>query len=170
MWTLLGHGCVLRACTIEPECLVGMGSVLEEGSYMEKGSILGANSVLPKGARIPAGQVRFYTIITLYHITLRYHPSHFTCVHIAADAPTRTQCLIVVPFFQVWGGSPARYIRDVDPVESTKFRPSAINYSRVARSHKDEFWLPNDNYKEAEKEKLPIGFTDTALSRFFFYQ
>jgi len=122
----IGHGCVLRACTVEPECIVGMGCVLEEGSYMEKGSILGANSVLPKGARIPAGQV--------------------------------------------WGGQPAKFIRDVHPVESTKFRPAAINYSRVAQSHNDEFWLPNDNYKVAEQEKLPIGFKDTALSRFFFYQ
>lgn len=29
-----GHRCVLKACTIEDNCLVGMGSVLSAGSYM----------------------------------------------------------------------------------------------------------------------------------------
>jgi carbonic anhydrase/acetyltransferase-like protein (isoleucine patch superfamily) len=56
-YVTVGHGCSLTACTIEDECLVGMGSVLQEGSYMEKHSMLGSKSVLPKGARIPSGQV-----------------------------------------------------------------------------------------------------------------
>jgi len=53
----IGHGCFLRACTIEDQCLVGMGSTLEEGSYMERNSILGANSLLTRGSRIPNGQL-----------------------------------------------------------------------------------------------------------------
>jgi len=120
----IGHGCMLRACTIEPGCIVGMNSVLEEGSYMEKGSILGANSVLAKGARIPAGQV--------------------------------------------WAGRPAAYLRDVHAVESTKFEPHAINYNHYGIFHQNEFWLPNDNYKEAQKEGLPLGFIDNSFSRFFW--
>jgi len=53
----IGHGCHLTACTIEDECLVGMGSILQEGSYMEKFSMLGAGSVLPKGARVQTGEL-----------------------------------------------------------------------------------------------------------------
>jgi len=53
----VGHSCVLRGCTIEGDCIVGMGSKLLEGSYMEKGSQLGAFSVLQRGQRVPAGQL-----------------------------------------------------------------------------------------------------------------
>ncbi len=56
-YVTVGHKCLLRACTIEDECLVGMGSVLEEGSYMEHKSMLGAGSVLMKGARVASGEV-----------------------------------------------------------------------------------------------------------------
>ena len=52
-----GHKCVLRGCTVEDECIVGMGSVLEEGSYMEAQSMLGGGSVLTKGTRVPSGEV-----------------------------------------------------------------------------------------------------------------
>lgn len=53
----IGHSCLLRGCTIENECLVGMHSTLEEGSYMEEQSILGANSVLTKNSRIHHGEL-----------------------------------------------------------------------------------------------------------------
>jgi len=49
----IGHKCVLKGCTIESYCVVGMGSVLNEGSYMESESILGAGSVLMANARVP---------------------------------------------------------------------------------------------------------------------
>lgn len=52
-----GHGCLLRACTIEDECHIGMGSILLDGSYLEKGSMLGARTVVPPHTRIPSGQV-----------------------------------------------------------------------------------------------------------------
>jgi carbonic anhydrase/acetyltransferase-like protein (isoleucine patch superfamily) len=54
---LIGHRCILKGCTVEDECLVGMGSVLEEGSYMETRSMLAAGSVLTKGSRIPSGEL-----------------------------------------------------------------------------------------------------------------
>jgi len=53
----VGHSCHLSACTIEDECLVGMGSILQEGSYMETQSMLGAGSVLARGARVPTGEL-----------------------------------------------------------------------------------------------------------------
>lgn len=60
---IIGHRCILRACTIEDECLVGMGSILEEGSYMEKQSMLAGGSVLTKGTRVPSGEVCKFTFI-----------------------------------------------------------------------------------------------------------
>lgn len=56
-FSTIGHGCLLKACTIEEECLVGMGSILNEGSYMETHSMLGAGSVLERGARVPTGEL-----------------------------------------------------------------------------------------------------------------
>lgn len=56
-YVTVGHKCILRACTIEDECLVGMGSILEEGAYMETQSMLGAGSVLKKGARVKSGEL-----------------------------------------------------------------------------------------------------------------
>jgi len=53
----VGHRCVLKSCTIEPMCLVGMGSTLSEGSYMEEGSMLGAGSVLTPFMRVPSGEL-----------------------------------------------------------------------------------------------------------------
>merc|ERR1711974_129499 len=56
-YVTVGHNCYLRACTIEDNCLIGMGSVSSAGSYVEHGSILGAHSVLRPFQRIPHGQV-----------------------------------------------------------------------------------------------------------------
>jgi carbonic anhydrase/acetyltransferase-like protein (isoleucine patch superfamily) len=56
-YVTVGHNCVLRGCTIESECLVGIGSVLTEGSYMERNSMLAAHSVLLPNDRIPSGEL-----------------------------------------------------------------------------------------------------------------
>ena len=56
-YVTIGHGCLLRACTIEDECHVGMGSILLDGSYMEANSMLGARTVVPPHTRIPSGQL-----------------------------------------------------------------------------------------------------------------
>lgn len=45
----IGHGCLLRAATVENNCLVGMGSKLMEGSYMEAHSQLGMESLITQG-------------------------------------------------------------------------------------------------------------------------
>ena len=55
-----GHGCVLRACTIEDECHLGMGSIVMDGAYLEQNVMLGANTVVQPGTRIPSGQVFFF--------------------------------------------------------------------------------------------------------------
>jgi len=56
-YVTVGHGAILKSCTVEDQCTIGMGAILEEGSYMEIYSALGANSVLKKNQRIPSGEL-----------------------------------------------------------------------------------------------------------------
>ncbi|KAI3785879.1 hypothetical protein L1987_45005 [Smallanthus sonchifolius] len=53
----VGAYCLLRSCTIEPECIIGQHSILMEGSLVETHSILEAGSVLPPGRRVPSGEL-----------------------------------------------------------------------------------------------------------------
>ncbi|KAF5205747.1 Gamma carbonic anhydrase-like 1 protein [Thalictrum thalictroides] len=53
----IGAYCLLRSCTIEPECIIGQHSILMEGSLVETNSILEAGSVVPPGRRIPTGEL-----------------------------------------------------------------------------------------------------------------
>ncbi|CAA2964072.1 gamma carbonic anhydrase-like 2, mitochondrial isoform X2 [Olea europaea var. sylvestris] len=53
----VGAYCLLRSCTIEPECIIGQHSILMEGSLIETHSILEAGSVVPPGRRIPSGEL-----------------------------------------------------------------------------------------------------------------
>jgi carbonic anhydrase/acetyltransferase-like protein (isoleucine patch superfamily) len=51
----IGHGAVIHACTIEDECLIGMGSVLLDGAVIEKGAMVGAGSVVSPGKVLAGG-------------------------------------------------------------------------------------------------------------------
>ncbi|KAJ1493773.1 trimeric LpxA-like protein [Baffinella frigidus] len=51
----IGPGCVLRACKVEMEAVIGAGSILCEGSIVEEGAVLEPGSVVPPGRRVPAG-------------------------------------------------------------------------------------------------------------------
>lgn len=51
----VGHGVVLHACTIEDECLIGMGSVVLDGAIIKKGVMLGAGSVVSPGKVLDGG-------------------------------------------------------------------------------------------------------------------
>ncbi|OQR84644.1 hypothetical protein ACHHYP_13114 [Achlya hypogyna] len=53
----VGHGCILYSCTIENNCLIGMGSIVLDGALVESNSILAAGTVVPPGRRIPSGQL-----------------------------------------------------------------------------------------------------------------
>ena len=49
----VGHGAIIHACTIEDNCLIGMGAIILDGAIIRKGSIIGAGSVVPPGKEIP---------------------------------------------------------------------------------------------------------------------
>lgn len=52
----IGHGAVVHACTIEDECLIGMGSVILDAAIIEKGAMVGAGSVVSPG-KVLAGAI-----------------------------------------------------------------------------------------------------------------
>lgn len=53
----VGHGVILHGCTIEDDCIIGMGSIILDGAVVESGSIVGAGALVPPGKRVKAGSV-----------------------------------------------------------------------------------------------------------------
>lgn len=51
----VGHGAVIHACTIEDECLIGMGSVVLDGAVIKQGAMVGAGSVVSPGKELEGG-------------------------------------------------------------------------------------------------------------------
>ncbi|RDH83134.1 MAG: gamma carbonic anhydrase family protein [endosymbiont of Galathealinum brachiosum] len=51
----VGHGAVIHACTIEDECLIGMGSVVLDGAIIKQGAMVGAGSVVSPGKELEGG-------------------------------------------------------------------------------------------------------------------
>ncbi len=49
----IGHNCIIHGCTIEDECLIGMGSVVLDGAVIGKNSIVGAGSLVTKNKTFP---------------------------------------------------------------------------------------------------------------------
>ena len=53
----VGHRAILHGCTVEDDCLIGMGSVLLNGVHIGTGSVVAAGAVVPEGARVPPGSL-----------------------------------------------------------------------------------------------------------------
>ena len=53
----VGHRVILHGCTVEDECLIGMGSVILNGARVGRGSVVGAGAVIPEGMEIPPGSL-----------------------------------------------------------------------------------------------------------------
>src|SRR3989475_12584902 len=51
----VGHRAILHGCTVEDDCLVGMGSVLLNGVRIGAGSVVAAGAVVPEGVVIAPG-------------------------------------------------------------------------------------------------------------------
>jgi carbonic anhydrase/acetyltransferase-like protein (isoleucine patch superfamily) len=49
----IGHAAVIHGCTIESQCLIGMGAILLNGSHVGAGSIVAAGALLTEGTRVP---------------------------------------------------------------------------------------------------------------------
>ncbi|MDO9386599.1 MAG: gamma carbonic anhydrase family protein [Thiobacillus sp.] len=55
----VGHTVILHACTIEDECLIGMGSILLDRAVIQKNVLLGAGSLVPEGKILESGHLYF---------------------------------------------------------------------------------------------------------------
>lgn len=51
----VGHGVILHACTVEDDCLIGMGSTLLDGAVLRKNVLLAAGSLVPPGKELEGG-------------------------------------------------------------------------------------------------------------------
>jgi carbonic anhydrase/acetyltransferase-like protein (isoleucine patch superfamily) len=53
----VGHRAIVHGCTVEDDCLIGMGSVLLNGVVIGTGSVVAAGAVLREAMRVPPGSV-----------------------------------------------------------------------------------------------------------------
>ncbi len=53
----IGHGAIIHACTIEDECLIGMGAIVMDGAVIGKRSIVGAQALVTQGTIVPPGSL-----------------------------------------------------------------------------------------------------------------
>ena len=53
----VGHQCMLHGCTIEDDCLIGIGAIVLNGSKIGRGSVSAAGAVVIEGMRIAPGSM-----------------------------------------------------------------------------------------------------------------
>jgi carbonic anhydrase/acetyltransferase-like protein (isoleucine patch superfamily) len=56
-WVTIGHSATVHACTVEDECLVGMGATILDGAVIGAQSLIGAHALVTPGTRIPPGSM-----------------------------------------------------------------------------------------------------------------
>ncbi len=49
----VGHGAVIHGCTIEDDCLIGIGATVLDGAVVGKGSVIAASALVTPGMVIP---------------------------------------------------------------------------------------------------------------------
>ncbi len=50
----IGHNATVHGCTVEDDCLIGMGATVLNGAHIGEGSLIAAGSVVLEGMQIPA--------------------------------------------------------------------------------------------------------------------
>ena len=53
----VGHRAVLHGCTVEDDCLIGMGAVVLNGAVIGRGSLIAAGAVISPGTEVPPGSL-----------------------------------------------------------------------------------------------------------------
>ena len=56
-YVTVGHSAIVHACTVEDECLIGMGATILDGAIIGAQSIVGANALVTQGTVIPPGSM-----------------------------------------------------------------------------------------------------------------
>jgi carbonic anhydrase/acetyltransferase-like protein (isoleucine patch superfamily) len=49
----IGHAAIVHGCTIDDQCLIGMGAILLNGSHVGAASIVAAGALLVEGQKVP---------------------------------------------------------------------------------------------------------------------
>lgn len=80
----VGHSVILHGCTLEDECLIGMGSIVMDKAVVQKHVLLAAGSLVPEGKVLesgylyvgrPAKKVRALTADEIAHFL--YSANHY---------------------------------------------------------------------------------------------
>ncbi|MDI3407544.1 gamma carbonic anhydrase family protein [Streptomyces cavernicola] len=53
----VGHNATVHGCTVEDDCLIGMGSTVLNGAVIGAGSLVAAQSLVPQGLQVPPGSL-----------------------------------------------------------------------------------------------------------------
>jgi carbonic anhydrase/acetyltransferase-like protein (isoleucine patch superfamily) len=53
----VGHRVILHGCTIEDDCLIGMGAIVLNGVRVGRGSVIGAGALLRENMDVPPGSL-----------------------------------------------------------------------------------------------------------------
>lgn len=53
----VGHRAILHGCTVQDQCLIGMGSIILDGAEIGAGSLVGAGALVTPGTEIPPRSV-----------------------------------------------------------------------------------------------------------------
>ena len=51
----IGHNVVLHGCTVEDNCLIGMGAIILDGAHLEKNVFLASGALVSPGKRLQSG-------------------------------------------------------------------------------------------------------------------
>ena len=102
----IGQGCILRACTVDDNSIVGDGCIIQEGALVDRNAMFEAGSLLPSGMRVPSGEV--------------------------------------------YGGSPATFVRKISKEELGEFHNTAEKAASLAAKHADEFLPYGTLYQSKE--------------------
>ena len=78
----VGHRAILHACTVEDECLIGMGATILDGAVIGRGSIIGAHALVTKGLHIPPGSL---VMGTPAKVVRALRPEEIADIHTWAD-------------------------------------------------------------------------------------
>lgn len=58
-YVTVGHGAILHGCTVGDRCLIGMGSLVLDDTVLEPEVMLGAGSLVASGKRLERGHLYF---------------------------------------------------------------------------------------------------------------
>lgn len=56
-WVTIGHSAVVHACTVEDECLIGIGATVLDGAVIGAQTLVGAGAVVTPGTVVPPGSM-----------------------------------------------------------------------------------------------------------------